>query len=84
MNAIKRFESKKRLVEKLKEKAKNYRWAIYNNHSFFGDTAEVERTLSHYAKCAKECDKHIRGIENSYTYKLQKDYAKNRRRKGGR
>ena len=83
MNAIKRFESKKRLVNKLKEKAKRYRFAVYNADDYFGGMS-VEKPISHYIKWAKEYDKHARDIENSYTYKCQKDYAKNRRRKGGR
>ena len=82
MNTIKRFESKKRLVKKLKDEAKRYRMATYNRH-FFGET-EIEKPIGHYIKWAKECEKHARQIEDSYTYKCQKDYAKNRRRKGGR
>lgn len=83
MNAIERFESKKRLVKKLKDKAKEYRKAEYFNHSFFDGTAG-EKPSGYYVKWAKECEKHARQIENSYTYKYQKDCAKNRRRKGGR
>ena len=82
MNAIGRFESKKRLVKKLKDKAKEYRKAEYFNHSFFDDTTG-KKPSGYYVKWAKECEKHARQIENSYTYKCQKDYAKNRR-KGGR
>ena len=83
MNTITRFESKKRLVEKLKEKAKHYRLKVCNADDYFGGMT-VEKPIKQYIKWAKECDRHARDIENSYTYKCQKDYAKNRRRKGGR
>ena len=80
MNAVKRFKSKKRLVKKLKDKAREYRMKVFCADS----TSEIEKPWHLYKKWAKECEKHARQIENSYTYKCQKDYAKNRRRKGGR
>ena len=74
MNAIKRFESLKKLVEKKRKLASNYRkkaW-VYEN-------SEIEKPIHAYIKWAREYDTQARNIENSGAYKYCKKIAKGRK-----